>query len=348
MISPLIGGVVYNKAGYYPVYYICFGLIAVDIALRLALIEKRTALQWVDEDVSEESLPSSASADDTPAHSVERISAVNGDLEKQSVQAPQAAQQTEPERLVPTDRQLPRRSKVPPIILLLKSRRLLTALWGITVQASLTTAFDTTLPLFVQATFNWDSIGAGLIFLCLIVPSFLAPGVGILSDRCGPRWLVVGGFIYAVPLWVCLRFVDHNSINQKVLLCALLVLIGVSLVVVMGPLIAEITYCVEAQEKKSPGLYGRNGAYAQAYGLFTMAFSAGTLIGPFWSGYIETAAGWGTMTWTLGVLSAAGALPCLIFTGGLITKDNAKTSVERAAGRPASEGMDAPMQNERQ
>jgi MFS family permease len=31
LIAPLLGGVVYNKAGYYPVYYMAFGLIALDI-----------------------------------------------------------------------------------------------------------------------------------------------------------------------------------------------------------------------------------------------------------------------------------------------------------------------------
>ena len=96
---------------------------------------------------------------------------------------------------------------------------------------------------------------------------------------------------------------------------------------------AEITYAVEAKEKADPGRFGTTGAYAQAYGLFVTAFAAGSLIGPIWAGYVEDAAGWGTMTWSLGLFSLAGAIPCLIYTGGLITQVNAKSGDERAIGR---------------
>jgi len=40
------------------------------------------------------------------------------------------------------------------------------------------------------------------------------------------------------------------------------------------------------------------------------------------------------MSWSLGLFSVAAAIPSLIWTGGLITKVNAKTGAERAAGRP--------------
>jgi len=170
-----------------------------------------------------------------------------------------------------------------------------------------------------------------------MIPSFAAPLVGAISDRYGPRWLTVVGFVIAIPSWVLLRLVTYDSLGQKVLLCALLALVGVAMAIVMPPLMAEMTYVVEAKEKKNPGIYGTTGAYAQAYGLFVTAFAAGTLIGPIWSGFVEAKAGWGTMTWTLGLFSVTGAIPALIWTGGLITEANAKTGDERAVGRAAIE-----------
>lgn len=98
---------------------------------------------------------------------------------------------------------------------------------------------------------------------------------------------------------------------------------------------AEITYVVDAKEKKNPGIFGKTGAYAQAYGLFVMSYAAGTLIGPLWGGLVNSSAGWATMTWTLGLLSASGAVPALIWTGGLITRMNAKSADERATSQPA-------------
>ena len=108
--------------------------------------------------------------------------------------------------------------------------------------------------------------------------------------------------------------------GQKVLLCALLALLGAALTMVMTPLLAEITYVVEAKEKKNPGAFGAGGAYAQAYGLFNVAFAGGSLVGPIWAGFVEQRAGWGTMGWTLGLLSAVSAVPVVVYSGGLITK----------------------------
>jgi hypothetical protein len=39
------------------------------------------------------------------------------------------------------------------------------------------------------------------------------------------------------------------------------------------------------------------------------------------------------MSWSLGLFGLSAAVPCLIWTGGLITEINAKTGEERAAGR---------------
>jgi hypothetical protein len=105
-----------------------------------------------------------------------------------------------------------------------------------------------------------------------------------------------------------------------VLLSALLFLIGTCIAVSMTPLIAEFTYVVVAKEKQHPGLFGASGAYAQAYGLFNSAWATGCIVGPIWAGFIQAKAGWGTVTWTLGVLSAVSALPVVVYTGGLISR----------------------------
>jgi MFS family permease len=37
ILGPLIGGIVYDKAGYYAVFGVCFGILVVDVALRLIM-----------------------------------------------------------------------------------------------------------------------------------------------------------------------------------------------------------------------------------------------------------------------------------------------------------------------
>jgi MFS family permease len=339
LIAPVLGGVVciyplivglilldikvFSQAGYFAVYYMAFGLIVVDIILRLALIEKKVARQWIEPSQEIANSPDVVEANEVlDEASPERDF---GDPAKNEKSEEPIQEIEEPHTNI---------SKYPPVFTLLASRRLLAALWGCMIQGAEATALDSVLPLFVQRVFGWDSTGAGLIFLAIIVPTFLAPVTGVISDRYGPRWLTVIGFIIALPFWVCLRFVTQNTIQHKVLLSALLVLIGASLTCILSPLMAEITYVVDAKEKKNPGTFGKTGAYAQAYGLFVMSYAAGTLVGPLWGGLVNSTAGWGTMTWTLGLLSASGAVPALIWTGGLITRKNAKSADERALGRP--------------
>ena len=318
LVAPLLGGIVYERAGYYAVFYMAFALIALDISLRLALIEKKLARQWGLNEAPPS--PEAVKIEDitTP------VPEGHGAEDDEDEGTPDPVMMETP-TVVP-------RSKLPPVFLLLRSRRLLTALWGCIIQGSLMSAFDSVVPLYVNKVFHWNSEASGLIFLAVIVPNFAAPAVGWLSDNYGSRWLAVGGFIIAIPFWVLLRLVTYDSLNQKVLFVSLLALIGLALTLVMPPLMAEITYAVEAKERQNPGRFGPTGAYAQAYGLFVAAFAAGTLIGPIWSGYVRDAAGWGTMSWSLGLFSIAGAIPCLIFTGGLITQTNAKTGDERAIG----------------
>jgi MFS family permease len=325
LIGPLLGGVVYASSGYYAVFYMAFGLIAIDIVLRFSFVEKKVAARWLG--VNGIASPGSIATANTGPTSHELHPRDNGiEMEAQSQRGDEPAQ--------------PRRStmRLPPVVTLLGSRRLLAAFWGCLVVAALSTAFDSTLPLYVKRIFGWNSLGSGLLFLALLLPSMVGPVIGMnvlrllvgfiadinssgrLSDKYGPRWPATIGFVASLPFWILLRLVTHDSIGQKVLLCALLFLIGTCIAVSMTPLIAEFTYVVVAKEKQHPGLFGASGAYAQAYGLFNSAWAAGCIVGPIWAGFIQAKAGWGTVTWTLGVLSAVSALPVVVNTGGLISR----------------------------
>ena len=168
LLAPLLGGVVYDKGGYYQVFGMAFGMIAFDIVLRLLLIEKKAAKKWFPDE------PEVSLADRQEARS---------DIPM----APSDEQQA-----VPTPAQLERAQsrnslhKRLPITQLIRSRRMQTAFFGNIVVAMVMTAFDTTLPLFVSETFHWDSIGGGIIFLAPLAPSFLGPIYGMF---CYPPYL---------------------------------------------------------------------------------------------------------------------------------------------------------------
>lgn len=62
---------------------------------------------------------------------------------------------------------------------------------------------------------------------------------------------------------VLLRLPNDDSVEQIVLMSALLVLLGIALALIIPPVMAEITLFLQELEDKKPGIFGANGAYAQ-------------------------------------------------------------------------------------
>jgi len=306
--APLIGGVVYAAAGYYAVFYISFGLIALDILLRIALIEKKDARKWINEDEVAQ-----------PPPQTEAILATGTDSAKSPAES----------TIIEAQQSESKEGNYAAVFSLMKTPRVITAFFGCCVQATLFSTFDTVLPLHVHDLFGWNSLGAGLIFLAFLIPSFASPVVGWANDKLGPKWIACIGFLLCFPALVLLREVTHDGIRQIVLLCALLAIIGFGVNFIGIPFAAEISYAIEANEEKRPGRYGAKGAYAQGYALLNSGFATGTLIGPIWSGYVVTQSGWGTLGWSLGLLCVVAIIPTVIWTGGKFSfiRRQAETSI---------------------
>lgn len=196
------------------------------------------------------------------------------------------------------------------LIHLLSNTRLLAALFGTVIESAVRTSFDSTLPLFVLSTFGWGATGAGFIFLALILPSLMGPMTGWLSDKYGPKWPATAGLLMATPLLVCLGFVTDNSRPSNPPY-ALLGGIGLSLTFVFGPLMAGITWAIQADSDDSSVE-----PYAMTYGMHNTAFSIGGILGPVMGGYVRDRLGWPTMGLMFAAASLLGAVVQLLWAGG--------------------------------
>ncbi|KAJ4988122.1 MFS amine [Stagonosporopsis vannaccii] len=310
LVSPLLGGVVFDRAGYDAVFGMAYGLIGLDIVLRLLLVEKKVAIRWKPA-ADDQARVAAASPTNIPRD--ETIDTEKAILSRQS-ETPNM-----PEGRPLRDR---RRDRLPPVLALLYSRRLLAALFSALIQAALLTSFDSVLTIHAANLFGWKATGAGLLFLPVVIPTFLAPVFGWFSDKYGGRYPATIGFLGATAPLVCLRFVDENTVNDKVILCALLALTGLFLAATFPPIMAEISFVVEAKEKSMLASgragFGPGGAYAQAYGLFNMAFAGGCMVGPLLAGFIVEYRSWPIMALVLGILSAVTAIPAFLWLGGWI------------------------------
>ena len=300
-LGPVTGGAIYGAGGAEAVWGLVFGLIGIDLVMRLLMIETPVDLTGTD------------AANDTgiksTTHRVEDNPAVDSD-EESTIDVVDHSTAVRP------DDQPPKSQSWSGVLQLLKSPRLLGALWVTVTQATILTSFDASLTIHLRNTFHWKSTQAGLVFISLIFPAFLSPLVGMLADRHGGRYITATGFCLSTAVLTCLRFVDHDSIQQKVLLCALLFLVGLLLGTTLSVFSAEVSHVVFEHEEKSPGELGERGAVAQAESLWWAAYSIGAAFGPLLGGLVQDAAGWKTMTWTLALICATAVVPILLFTDG--------------------------------
>jgi MFS family permease len=305
MAGPLLGGVLYEDGGYYSVFGLAFGLIGIDIFLRLVLIEKRHAARWIAPETKH-----MASGEEESKREASMGAITNSPTLSNG-----------PKSDTPEEKPVTR-SPLRQIASLLSSYRLVVSLWGYFVISLVLTSFDSVLPIFVEETFGWEQTGQGLIFIPLMVPHILDPIAGFIIDRYrwAPRYLTAAGFLCVVPVATLLRVVKENTMHDKIVLCALLALLGCCISMVMTPIVTEVFNAVQEKEDRSPNIFGRGGATALAFGLSNMGFAAGSLIGPFFAGFIRQNAGWGTMGWAMGLVAGVSAIPNLLFVGGWILR----------------------------
>ncbi|KAI5807629.1 MFS transporter-like protein [Peziza echinospora] len=307
LLAPLLGGVTYEHAGYYAVFGLAFALLGIDIALRLFMIEKKVAEKWIPGSIPESQRKYSKSRPaelNTPTV----LTAVEG-----NPSSPPPATTTTPTK---------KRSALPPFLLLLTLPRLLTSLLATITLSILMTALETTLPLHVSLVFSFTPTSAGLLFLAITIPSAISPYIGHLSDTHGPKLPCTLGFLLCTPLIALLPLPTTVP-----LLCALLALIGATFTLQNTPVMAEITYILVDLETRGDDYSrrilggkraGRGGAFAQGYGLYNVAFSAGTMVGPVWAGFVTDRWGWGVMGWSLAIVTGVTVVPIAWYMGGVV------------------------------
>ena len=221
--APPLGGIIYASAGYFAVFAVA--LVATTVAFVLGLLcvgptrvqqsKKSETAQRDCGTLSHGQLRGQASSDTSPDSDDEESFFINEPFRERVIE--------------PADKErsfLMRYFRSATI--LLRSPRVLAAIYGTLLQVSLLTSFDGILPLFVQRTFNWESSASGAIFIAIALPSVFGGLAGTLSDRFGARVVVLVGFVFSSIMIALMSLVNHNSVQQIILLCALLVLTGLS------------------------------------------------------------------------------------------------------------------------
>ncbi|PYH96206.1 MFS amine transporter [Aspergillus ellipticus CBS 707.79] len=292
VFGPFIGGIMLSRVSYHSVFILAIGLIVLDISLRLVMIERKSASQWMGDD---------ATTDGETEGLLRGGGGGGGYAAIPQDCAPTAVPGADEVGDEPLS--AGKKTSVPGIVRLIYSGRLLVVLIATVADAIMYSAFDTVLPLYVMKTFDWGPLEIGLCFLPLFAPSFLSPWVGDAVDRWGARRIAFIGFLLDFPTLLLFRFVANNTTQDQVLLYVFLGLAGMASTLQLVSLMAEVSNVTEQYEREFPGILGAQGGTAQAYGLFNVAWSGGQVLGPLLAGLLVDRAGWAAMVTTLGVMS---------------------------------------------
>lgn len=177
LLGPLLGGLVYNVAGYNAVFGMAFAIIAVDLVMRVLVIEKKVARQWIQ---TEEPEPDETDETDETDEDGETVTG----------NAVPGYQSFPSEASTAT---LPQEGTSFAMFEIVRQPRVLVSLWALMVQGLLYSAFDAvrcystrqwtianeqTLPLFVETNYGWTPFEAGMSFLPAAISAFFGPYFG--------------------------------------------------------------------------------------------------------------------------------------------------------------------------
>ncbi|TID15961.1 Chitin synthase D [Venturia nashicola] len=277
MVSPALGGILYDAFGYESIFVATFVLIGIDICLRIVMVEKKHALKLkqplvVAPEPHYGTLLSPEGKHLANDHSISSTFSTSNEVEAPSlVQASSGPSDLSPvpsakDTLPPAPMSSsPARTDVHPLRTLLCSPRILTSLYGALVTVVVLVAFDAALPIFVAQHFGWSSTGGGLIFLAITLPIFSAP---------------IAGFTRTFG---------------------------------SSPLGADLTRAVADMVSDDPSVFGGKDPTAQVFSLYTSSSAAGVLIGPLVADIAFGHHNWVMLVVSLGLLSASVAVPILLF-----------------------------------
>ncbi|KAJ6788576.1 hypothetical protein PWT90_05335 [Aphanocladium album] len=308
LLSPPLGGFLYDKTGNKGVFTAAFAVLLVDFILRALVIEPRISERYESHFQSPTQLPADQAYDCVDARTT--------DHEETSPLLPGPIRSFSSDSYTISPDLPPICHKIP-ILPCLADLRFLSSVFLTLVQATLLGSFDATVPTLAQEYYGLSSLHAGLLFLPLGITNLaLGPIFGMCVDRFGTKVVAVGAYSY-LSLSLCfLRLLQPGASSQALMYGGMLGVCGIGMAGINSPAIVEASLIIENYYEFNPSFFGHKKPYAQLYALNNMVFSAGLALGPELAGELKQGIGYGNMNAVLAGVCAVAALLSYRYIGG--------------------------------
>lgn len=258
LLGPSISGILLETTGYWFTWSVSLAVLALDIVMRLVMIEKPK--EDFSREVDRETTISISS--NIEGGNGERTALLSGShTQSDNTPTGDTLSSAKTGNASQDHASQAHSSRAQFFYLIFAQPRVIVGLLSYMVFASLLSSYETTIPIYVKRTFNWGSLQAGLLFIGVQGPALvLAPLCGLVRDKVGTRVLTGFGFILLAPLLWFLGAADqtqfpwaHTEHTSKITYLLAIVGIGCTqnLLAGVGPI--EIT-CKDAFLSHNPNL----------------------------------------------------------------------------------------------
>lgn len=324
-LGPFAGGAIYDVAGHYAVFGFAFAILGIDLAMRLAVVERKDAEALL----AHINAVSYGTMCDGPLQA-EAAPCAN---ERDGTSTPSSSTDTGPAKVPPAQPSDSKPSHLPAFLQLLLNPRILTALWAVLSVSLMICALEAVLPLYTQRLFTWSPTLSGANFAVFLLPILLDPLVGRLAASRTLRALfATTGFIVGSLAFFTLTAVTAPTTVRKAVVWAMLMVLGLGVCLASTPPMLDIGDVVEAEEERCPGIYGPGKGVATSYALYNVASAVGSLVGPALAGRMMQRLGWVGVCVGLGSLYAFSAVLMALFCGGWIEEKWSVGLLDRESG----------------
>ncbi|OAL75562.1 hypothetical protein A7D00_1161 [Trichophyton violaceum] len=292
--GPAISGFMLEYFGYWKTWMIVFGILSLDIVLRLLLIEHRKIKDMRKQAKAKDE--ESRNASSLP-EGVNEYTSLISNVSKKPYSLTKGI----------SDVKKGCASIFSFYWTLLSQPMILIGLMSYMTRSSLMASFNTTLPTHVRDLFGWGSFPAGMLFVGLQAPGMvLDPLFGWIRRKGGKKILTGLGFTLLGPLLWLLGVVNEkwmpwSGSEDMVKLVYVIVIVCIGCIQNLPASVgaAEITAVMEHLESETPGIFGTKGGNSRGHSLSNGSFNLGQFIGPLLSGSLADNLGYDSMTSTL-------------------------------------------------